>query len=256
MDPGFHVKLPWSDPEAPYLLAAAEADGSGVCVGVGSGSGVRVRLNHCRTCNILRPPRASHCRICDRCVETKDHHCPWLRNCIGRRNHRYFVAFLAVALAHVVVQAAFLVAFLVLRRASTGSWPWLTALLLALLDAPAIWAVSHLFAFHARYVASALATKEDMELEPDHALRSLPSNPYSAGSCARNWLATLAGPVFPAFTVWHNFQLVPVEVRVGTAATLSSILASSTNASDDPSSASLSGPPSDVNIEVSLVTKL
>jgi len=48
----------------------------------------------CRTCEIIRPPRASHCRQCDNCVLRYDHHCPFLNNCIAQRNYAFFVGFL------------------------------------------------------------------------------------------------------------------------------------------------------------------
>ena len=51
-------------------------------------------LSHCRTCRIIRPPRAFHCSRCDVCVEVHDHHCPWMGTCIGLRNTRFFVLFL------------------------------------------------------------------------------------------------------------------------------------------------------------------
>ena len=51
-------------------------------------------LSYCRTCQIVRPPRAFHCSTCGFCVEVHDHHCPWMGTCIGKRNTRYFVLFL------------------------------------------------------------------------------------------------------------------------------------------------------------------
>lgn len=48
----------------------------------------------CKTCKIIRPPRASHCRTCDNCIMDLDHHCVFVSNCIGKRNHKYFYYFL------------------------------------------------------------------------------------------------------------------------------------------------------------------
>merc|ERR1719401_428034 len=56
----------------------------------------------CRTCEIIRPPRASHCRECDNCVLRFDHHCPFLNNCIAQRNYSFFVGFLFSVLASAI----------------------------------------------------------------------------------------------------------------------------------------------------------
>lgn len=48
----------------------------------------------CKTCNIIRPPKASHCVICDNCIMDLDHHCFYISNCVGARNRKYFILFL------------------------------------------------------------------------------------------------------------------------------------------------------------------
>jgi len=52
----------------------------------------------CRTCRIVRPPRASHCPDCDNCVLRYDHHCPFVNNCVGQRNYHFFFGFVTSVL--------------------------------------------------------------------------------------------------------------------------------------------------------------
>mmetsp|Transcript_66594 Transcript_66594/g.124273 ORF Transcript_66594/g.124273 Transcript_66594/m.124273 type:complete len:407 (-) Transcript_66594:53-1273(-) len=63
----------------------------------------------CRTCRIVRPPRASHCPDCDNCVLRYDHHCPFVNNCVGQRNYHFFFGFVTsvVCLALLVLPVLF-----------------------------------------------------------------------------------------------------------------------------------------------------
>lgn len=49
---------------------------------------------YCKTCNMLKPPRAHHCSICGKCVLRMDHHCPWVGRCVGHHNYKLFYQFL------------------------------------------------------------------------------------------------------------------------------------------------------------------
>lgn len=61
------------------------------------------KLSYCKTCQILRPPRAFHCNDCGVCIEVHDHHCPWVGTCVGKRNSRYFTCFLFTTATHALV---------------------------------------------------------------------------------------------------------------------------------------------------------
>lgn len=63
-------------------------------------SNKHLKLSYCKTCEILRPPRAFHCATCEACVEVHDHHCPWVGTCIGLRNSHLFIGFLVSTAAH------------------------------------------------------------------------------------------------------------------------------------------------------------
>eukprot|EP00928_Gymnodinium_smaydae_P013639 TRINITY_DN14963_c0_g1_i3.p1 TRINITY_DN14963_c0_g1~~TRINITY_DN14963_c0_g1_i3.p1 ORF type:complete len:464 (-),score=52.20 TRINITY_DN14963_c0_g1_i3:81-1394(-) len=69
----------------------------------------------CRTCRIVRPPRASHCPDCDNCVLRYDHHCPFVNNCVGQRNYKFFFVFVtSVCCLGIVVLPVILPVFVTL----------------------------------------------------------------------------------------------------------------------------------------------
>jgi len=68
------------------------------------------KIKYCATCDIYRPPRAVHCGICNCCIERLDHHCPWLGTCVGKRNYKYFIIFISL-LAALVILGVFLTSF-------------------------------------------------------------------------------------------------------------------------------------------------
>lgn len=57
---------------------------------------------YCKTCKIMRPPKASHCHTCNHCVKGFDHHCFFVGNCIGIRNRGNFVWFLLLGSLQII----------------------------------------------------------------------------------------------------------------------------------------------------------
>jgi palmitoyltransferase ZDHHC9/14/18 len=57
----------------------------------------------CRTCHVIRPPRASHCPDCGNCCLRYDHHCPFVNNCVGQRNYHFFFGFITSVLVLAVM---------------------------------------------------------------------------------------------------------------------------------------------------------
>ena len=75
----------------------------------------------CRTCRIVRPPRASRGPCCENCVIRYVHHCPFVNNCVGQRNYHFFVCFVTSVLCLVILDLPVLFVFLNSGDFSAGS---------------------------------------------------------------------------------------------------------------------------------------
>ena len=67
-------------------------------------NGSLMKLNHCISCSIYKPPRTSHCTKCDNCCQRFDHHCLWLGTCVGKRNYKYFYLLVTTITIYSVVE--------------------------------------------------------------------------------------------------------------------------------------------------------
>jgi len=59
--------------------------------------------NFCSYCEVIKSETSFHCTICNKCVEMFDHHCPFLNSCLGHRNHKYFLLFIFIYSAYLIV---------------------------------------------------------------------------------------------------------------------------------------------------------
>jgi len=157
--------------EPGILPAAPNADGRGQRVTHVLIRGERVPL---------AARRAKMCRQTRNVVERFDHFCPWVGNSVGRRNYRAFVAFMCCVSALSVT-----VLFATAGRI-WGDWPPATAwggLLagLCVYALTALAAVGSLLSYHARLIAVAQTTNEDLRC----VYASRADNPHDRG-CWRN----------------------------------------------------------------------
>jgi len=126
----------------------------------------------CRTCRIVRPPRASHCPDCDNCVLRYDHHCPFVNNCVGQRNYHFFFGFVTSVLCLAMLVLPVLFWFLNsddfelavdgLNSVSSGAlWPFFYALIAcgALIGIAATLSFM-LWLYHLFLIATKQTTKE------------------------------------------------------------------------------------------------
>ncbi|CAN3355690.1 palmitoyltransferase Erf2p [Diutina catenulata] len=155
------------------------------------GRGVNVKF--CPTCKIWRPPRTSHCHTCDVCVIKHDHHCIFLNNCVGHRNYRYFLYFLAAAVA----ASAFLVATSFVRLSRHRPWAQAIrqhpmALVLAVYALIGSVYPLLLLLFHVFLTAHNLTTREYLNyVRGDHDPEF--ANVYDTGNVATNWYLNWLG---------------------------------------------------------------
>ena len=176
-DPGIIPREPKKARYVPRIISRVLEDGS------------TIRMRHCDTCHIYRPPRCHHCSDCGNCVEVFDHHCPWIGNCVARRNYRYFISFLVCTSAMLVfVFASSLHLFLLLRSdlGSTGAAGESPITLVLMVYCGLIFLpVSCLTGYHGVIISSGETTKEEVKrLFKDE------ENPYDRG-CLSNWYITL-----------------------------------------------------------------
>ena len=125
----------------------------------------RLRLKYCRSCYILRPPRASHCPDCNLCVERFDHHCPWIGSCIGKKNYSIFFSFLSSTITLLVFTLAVSIHQVTsissghssfFSRASPGIFLTIYCVLMGIM-------VGGLFGFHIYLVLNNLTTNEALK---------------------------------------------------------------------------------------------
>ena len=57
----------------------------------------------CPYCKVEQTKLSKHCFLCNKCIEVFDHHCHWINNCVGNGNKTYFIIFICLLLATLVI---------------------------------------------------------------------------------------------------------------------------------------------------------
>mmetsp|Transcript_45962 Transcript_45962/g.142314 ORF Transcript_45962/g.142314 Transcript_45962/m.142314 type:complete len:353 (+) Transcript_45962:187-1245(+) len=121
----------------------------------------------CRTCKVIRPPRASHCPDCDNCVLMQDHHCPFVHNCVGQRNYAFFSGFLTSVCCLGISVAIGMCLYFLHSGQDVGTTPYLSipmlTILLIVIGAPTVIMLIGgvvLMSFHAWLACHGRTTRE------------------------------------------------------------------------------------------------
>jgi len=84
-------------------LEEPNGDGGRVRADPAARQRARKKRRVCDVCKIQQPLRSKHCKDCGRCVRMHDHHCPWIGTCVGEGNHCYFLIFVWLTFAELIV---------------------------------------------------------------------------------------------------------------------------------------------------------
>ena len=147
-----------------------------------------IKLKYCKSCLIVRPPRASHCSICNVCVEKMDHHCPWIGNCIGKGNYKYFTFFLTNFNFFIIINAIS-IGLSIQPLVNSGQIQYLIiAIALLSFYIFMFWIVFGLWAYHLYLLGSNQTTREKLK----DAFKNKAGNLFSHGCIwnLRNGLCT------------------------------------------------------------------